>query len=127
MKEVKAYVRVFKVDDAIHALEAIDAPRLTAIDVRALGHEVDEEDFHVSLEYGTTYTTMVKIEVICSDRQVAEIVDTIRRVSRTGRRGDGVIAVSEVGELVGIRTGEEGEAALTEGKPVAEQALQAVV
>jgi len=112
MKEVKAYVRVFKVDDVIHALEKIEAPRLTAIDVRALGHEVDEGDFHVSMEYGTTYTTMVKVELICSDSEVSKIVETIRRVAYTGRKGDGVIAVSEIGRLVSIRTGKEGEEAL---------------
>ncbi|MCK5118279.1 MAG: P-II family nitrogen regulator [Candidatus Latescibacteria bacterium] len=112
MKEVKSYIRVFKVDDVIHALEEIGAPRLTAIDVRALGHEVDEEAFHVSMEYGATYTTMVKIEVICADSEVSRIVDTIRQVAHTGRKGDGVIAVSEVGRLVGIRTGKEDEEAL---------------
>ena len=112
MKEIKAYIRVFKVDDVIHALEAIEAPRLTAIDVRALGHEVDEEEFHVSMEYGTTYTTMVKIEVICSDGEVSKIVDTIRQAAHTGRKGDGGIAVSEVGRLIGIRTGKADDEAL---------------
>ena len=112
MKEVKAYVRVFKVDDVIHALEEIDAPRLTAIDVHALGHEVDEDEFHVSIEYGTTYTSMVKIEVICSDSDSSKIIDTIRRAAHTGRKGDGVIAVSVVERLVSIRTGKKDDEAL---------------
>ncbi|MFH1008219.1 MAG: P-II family nitrogen regulator [Candidatus Latescibacterota bacterium] len=112
MKEIKSYIRVFKVNAVIRALEGIGAPRLTAIDVRALGNEVDEEAFHVSMEYGTTYTAMVKLEVICADSEASKIVDTIRQVAHTGGKGDGVIAISEVGRLVGIRTGKEDEEAL---------------
>jgi nitrogen regulatory protein PII len=85
MKEVKAHIRVLEVDAVVRALEQIGAPRLTAIDVRALGHEVDGEEFHVSMEHGTTYTTMVKIEVICADSDVSKIVDTILLMNIRGR------------------------------------------
>jgi nitrogen regulatory protein P-II 1 len=111
MKLIKAYVRVIMVDEVISALEKIKAPRLTAIDIRALGKEIDPKDFKLSMKYGTTYTPMVKLEIICPDKRVEEIVKVIQEKARTGRKGDGIIAISSIEEVIRIRTGERGEEA----------------
>jgi nitrogen regulatory protein PII len=109
MKLIKAYVRVIMVDEVISALEKIKAPRITAIDIRALGREIDPKDFKISMEYGTTYTTMVKLEIVCPDERVEEIVQVIQENARTGRKGDGIIVISPVEEVIRIRTGERGK------------------
>jgi len=105
MKLVKAYVRTFMADDVISALKELKAPRFSAIDVKGLGDEVDPSQFEISAELGSTYTTMVKIELACSDEQVKKIKEAIMKHARTGYKGDGLITISPVEEAVSIRTG----------------------
>jgi len=108
MKLVKAYIRKFMADRVIDELKKLKAPRLTAIDVKALGDEIDPDDLKVSSELSSTYTTMVKIELICTDSCVGRVKETILKHARTGHKGDGLIAVSPVEEAISIRTGQKG-------------------
>lgn len=108
MKLLKAYIRTFMADNVIDALKRLKAPRLTAIDVKALGDEVDPDDLKISTELSSTYTTMVKIELICTDACVERVKDTILKHARTGHKGDGLIAVSPVEEAISIRSGKDG-------------------
>lgn len=108
MKLIKAYIRILMVDDVINALEKSDVPGITAIDIREMGREVDKHDFKVSSEYGTTYTPMVKLEIVCDDKDVQKFIQVIQEHAHTGRKGDGLIFVSPVEEAVRIRTGERG-------------------
>ena len=106
MKLLKAYIRTFLADSVIDALKKLNAPRLTAIDVKALGDEVDPSDLKVSSELSSSYTTMVKIELICTDACVERVKETILKHAKTGYKGDGLIAISPVEEAISIRTGE---------------------
>lgn len=108
MKLIKAYIRTFLADDVIDALKKLKAPRFTAIDVKALGDEVDPDDLKISSELSSTYTTMVKIELICTDACVERVKETILKHAKTGHKGDGLIAVSPVEDAISIRTGENG-------------------
>jgi nitrogen regulatory protein P-II 1 len=93
------------VDKVIHALEQIGTPRFTTIDVRALGDEVDAEHLEISSQHAGTYTTMVKLEIVCAEKEVGKIVSKIVVNARTGYRGDGIVVVSPVDNVIGIRTG----------------------
>lgn len=115
MKLIKAYVRTFMADDVIHALKEIGAPRLTAIDVRALGDEIAPEQLDISAELGSTYTTMVKLELVCNERCVKKAIKVIQEKARTGRKGDGIIVVSPIEEFINIRTGEKEEKKCIQG------------
>lgn len=106
MKLIKAYVRTYMSDKTIHALEEIGAPRLTAIDIRALGDEVNPEHIEISAEHTGTYTEMVKLEIVADDKNIEDIVNTIEENAKTGYPGDGIIIVSKVDEVIKIRTGE---------------------
>jgi nitrogen regulatory protein P-II 1 len=108
MKLVKAYVRTFLAEDVINALKDLKAPRLTTIDVKALGDEIDPKDLQISVELSSTYTTMVKIELICTDECVERIKETILKHASTGYKGDGLISISPVEEAISIRTGKNG-------------------
>ena len=108
MKLVKAYVRTFLAEEVIDALKDLKAPRLTTIDVKALGDEIDPKDLQISVELSSTYTTMVKIELICTDECVARVKETILKYARTGYKGDGLISISPVEEAISIRTGKNG-------------------
>lgn len=105
MKLVKAYVRTFMADGVIDSLKEIKAPRMSAIDVKALGDEIRTDQLKISAELGSTYTAMVKIEIVCPDDQVERIKETIFKHARTGYKGDGLIAISPVDEAINIRTG----------------------
>jgi nitrogen regulatory protein P-II 1 len=109
MKLIKAYIRTYMSDKTIHALEEIGAPRLTAIDIRALGDEVNPRHIEISAEHTGTYTEMVKLEIVADDENVKKIVDTILKNAKTGYQGDGIIIVSEVEEVFNVRTGETEE------------------
>lgn len=105
MKLIKAYIRTYMADKIIHALEEISAPRLTAIDIRALGDEINPEHLEISSEHAGTYTTMVKREIVCDENAVEKTANTILKNARTGYKGDGIIIVSPVEKVIKIRTG----------------------
>lgn len=108
MKLIKAYIRTYMADKVIHTLKKINAPRLTAIDIRGMGDEVDPEHLEVSAQHAGTYTKMVKLELVCKNREVQELVNLIRKNAKTGYRGDGIIVISPVENVISIRTGEAG-------------------
>jgi nitrogen regulatory protein P-II 1 len=108
MKLLKAYVRTFMADAVINALKELKSPRISAIDVKALGDEIDPNELEISAELGSTYTTMVKIELICTDECVERVKEVILKQARTGHKGDGLIAISPVEEAISIRTGKNG-------------------
>lgn len=116
MKLIKAYVRVVMVDGVIEALERANVPGITAIDIRALGREIESEEIKYSTEYGSAYKDMVKLEIICPEERVEEILQIIRKKAYTGRKGDGVIAVSPIEDILHIRTGKRGKTLLTDEK-----------
>ena len=108
MKLIKAYIRTFMADNVIRALKDLGIHRLTAIDVKKVGDEVDPDQRKLSAELGSTYTAMVKLELVCNDDCVSMACDIIRENARTGRKGDGLIAISSVEKAIRIRTGKEG-------------------
>ncbi len=114
MKLIKAYVRTFMADEVIKALKELKAPRFSAIDVKTVGDEINPDELEISSELGSTYTKMVKIELICSDECAERIKETVLKHARTGYKGDGLIAISSVEEATSIRTGKMEEFLLDE-------------
>ena len=108
MKLLKAYVRTFMADGVINALQELKAPRISVIDVKALGDEIQADQLAISAELSSTYTTMVKIELICTDECVERVKETILKHARTGYKGDGLITISPVEEAISIRTCKNG-------------------
>ena len=106
MKLVKAYIRNFMASKVLDALRALKMCRVTVIDAKALGDEIPHEMLQeISAKLGSTYTKMVKIELICEDDSVEEAKNLIITNARTGYKGDGLVAVSPIEESVNIRTG----------------------
>ena len=105
MKLLTAYVRTFMAGKVLDALKELKAPRISAIDVKALGDEINPDQLEISADLGSTYTTMVKIELICTDECVERVKETIVKQARTGYKGDGLITISPVEEALSIRTG----------------------
>ncbi len=108
MKLIKAFIRTFMADNVIRALKDGGIHGLTAIDVKGVGDEVDPDRPQLSAELGGTYTTMVKLEIVIDDDHVSQACTIILEQARTGRKGDGLIAISPLEKAIRIRTGEEG-------------------
>ena len=112
MKEIKAYVRLACIQKVIWALEESGFDSMTVIDVSALGHLADSSETKLSIEFIERYSKMAKIELVCLDNDVDEIVGIIQQNGCTHQHGDGIIFVSLVERAVKIRTCEEGTAVL---------------
>lgn len=112
MREVKAIVRAESVQDLILALEDAEVTRFYVSRIHAFGTGVDPEDFRPSMDEGGTYMEKAKIEFLCRAERSDELVALVREWSGTGHRGDGVVIVSDVTDVVNVRTGDHNRFAL---------------
>ena len=112
MKELKAFVRIERIDPIIHALKALGIQHMTVTHVQAIGTSIDTSDVRVSLELGSRYENMAKLEIVCQENRAEELMAIIEREAHTGRSGDGIIYVCPVEMAVRIRTGERGRDSL---------------
>lgn len=112
MKELKAYVRVERVDPIIHALKGAGVEHMSVTHVQAIGSSIDTIEARISVELSSRYEKMVKLEIVCHADRAEEIMSIIEREGHTSRPGDGIIYVSPVDMAVKIRTGERDHDAL---------------
>ena len=110
MFEITAIVRLNRQEDVIAALQAVPAlPGLTVSIVQGAGRRHIDESVE-SGGYGRV--TMGKIEIVVTEEHLAQVLDAVSRSAHTGRMGDGKVFVSRVEEVIRLRTGETGSAAL---------------
>ncbi|MDI6854451.1 MAG: P-II family nitrogen regulator [Deltaproteobacteria bacterium] len=112
MKKIEAIIQPFKLEMVKEALHAISVQGMTVNEVKGFGRQKGIREVYRGMEYQVDFLPKVKIEVIAPDDKVKEITETIIASARTGRIGDGKIFVSPVEEVIRIRTGETGEAAV---------------
>lgn len=112
MKKIEAVIKPFKLDEVKDALNAIGVQGITVTEVKGFGRQKGHTELYRGAEYVVDFLPKVKIEVIASDNLVLKIIETIETTAKTGRIGDGKIFVTPVEEVVRIRTGERGEAAI---------------
>ncbi len=114
MKEIKAYIRPLVANRIVKDLEEAGAKDLTLIRVDAikpLPYQTREDEAALA-KCVTRCSEVAKLELVCRDDEAKLFVELIRARAHTGQRGDGRIFVSEVEDVVNIRTGETGETAL---------------
>lgn len=112
MKKVEAIVRHFKLEDVKNALTERGIHGMTISEVRGFGRQKGHTEMYRGTEYAVDFVPKVKIEVVCSDSNLTMVVDTILRTAQTGQIGDGKIFVTDLNNIIRIRTGETGEDAL---------------
>lgn len=112
MKEIKAYIRREKAEHVISALEEAGVPGCTAITVKAVGAASVPEEEYMSIDYVEKVSSVTRLEIICKDEDESRLVDVIKKAAYSGRRGDGMIFVSDINYAVKIRTGETGDGVL---------------
>ncbi|MEE8310673.1 MAG: P-II family nitrogen regulator [Candidatus Binatia bacterium] len=112
MKKVEAIIKPFKLDEVKESLGGVGVQGITVTEVKGFGRQRGHTELYRGAEYVVDFLPKVKLEVIVKDDQVEAVVEAIAAAAKTGRIGDGKIFVTDVGEVVRIRTGETGEAAL---------------
>jgi len=109
MKEIKAFVKPFKVNDILNQLLEAGYPNLTVSMAEGTGNFKGDES-SLSTHFSITDSKVAKIEIVCSDSDVEKIVSIISSKGRTGNSGDGIIYVSEIQKVYKVSTGLENEA-----------------
>ena len=112
MKKVEAIVKPFKLDEVREALSELGVTGLTVTEVKGFGRQKGHTELYRGAEYVVDFLPKVKVEVIVADALVERAIEAVVRAARTGKIGDGKIFVTNVEQVVRIRTGESGEAAV---------------
>jgi len=112
MKKVEAIVRHFKLEEVKDALTEAGIQGMTVAEVRGFGRQKGHKEQYRGAEYTVDFLPKVKMEVVVSDDQLQAVIDTILKSARTGQLGDGKIFVTDLEQVVRIRTGETGGEAL---------------
>jgi nitrogen regulatory protein P-II 2 len=111
MRMITAVVKPSRFDDVWDALTRIGVSGMTASEVRGFGRQRGQTEVYRGAEYQVAFLPKVKIEIAVPEDRTEMVVETIREHARTGKIGDGKIFVSELAQVLRIRTGElDGEA-----------------
>jgi nitrogen regulatory protein P-II 1 len=112
MKKVEAIIRHFKLDEVKRALSESGVTGMTISEVRGFGRQKGHTEVYRGTEYKVDLVPKIKVEVVVTNAQLPAVMQTIIQATQTGQVGDGKIFVSELTDVVRIRTGESGEGAI---------------
>ncbi|MBW8370603.1 MAG: P-II family nitrogen regulator [Thiobacillus sp.] len=112
MKKIEAIIKPFKLDEVREALSDIGVTGLTVTEVKGFGRQKGHTELYRGAEYVVDFLPKVKLEVVVADSLLDRAMESIITAARTGKIGDGKIFVTAVEQVVRIRTGESGEAAI---------------
>ena len=108
MKKVEAIIKPFKLDEVKEALHEVGIKGITVTEAKGFGRQKGHTELYRGAEYVVDFLPKVKVEVVLADENAEAVIDAIRKAAQTGRIGDGKIFVSNIEEVVRIRTGETG-------------------
>jgi nitrogen regulatory protein P-II 1 len=112
MKKIEAIVRHHKVEEVKEALVGVGLHGMTVTEVRGFGRQRGHTETYRGTEYTVDFVPKVKIEIAVSDAAADKVISAIVTAAKTGQVGDGKIFVTDLTEVVRVRTSESGEAAL---------------
>ncbi|MDO9224402.1 MAG: P-II family nitrogen regulator [Caulobacter sp.] len=112
MKKIEAVIKPFKLDEVKEALQDLGIQGMTVLEAKGYGRQKGHTELYRGAEYVVDFLPKIKVEVIVADDQLAGALEAIQNAARTGRIGDGKIFVSEIIDVVRIRTGESGAQAV---------------
>jgi nitrogen regulatory protein P-II 1 len=112
VKKIEAIIQPFKFDEVKDALIAIGIDGITMSEVRGHGRQKGHTETYRGQEYNVDLLPKVKIEIVISAERADEAVRTLTQAARTGKIGDGKIFIFDVAEVIRIRNGDRGSAAL---------------
>src|SRR5450631_413613 len=112
MKLITAIVKPFKVSDVRDALRDVGVAGLTVSDAQGYGRQRGHTEVYRGAEYQIDFVPKIRLEVLADDDDAEHIIETLVTAARSGKIGDGKVWVQDVEEVVRVRTGERGPAAI---------------
>ncbi|HEY7528109.1 MAG TPA: P-II family nitrogen regulator [Candidatus Deferrimicrobiaceae bacterium] len=112
MKKIEAIIKPFKTEDVKKALYDAGITGMTVTEVKGFGRQKGHSEMYRGAEYAVDFLPKVKVEVAIPDEEAPAVIERILTAAATGKIGDGKIFVSDLEEVVRIRTGERGRIAL---------------
>ena len=112
MKKIEAVIKPFKLDEVKEALQELGVQGMTVLEAKGYGRQKGHTELYRGAEYVVDFLPKNKIEVVIADDQLERALEAIQGAARTGRIGDGKIFVSDVLDVLRIRTGESGPLAI---------------
>ncbi len=112
MKKIEAIIKPFKLEEVKDALSEIGIEGMTVSEVKGFGRQKGHTEIYRGSEYKVDFLPKIKIEIVLPGDRVEAAVTAIVNAAKTGKIGDGKVFVANVEEIIRIRTGEKGEAAI---------------
>ena len=112
MKKIEAIIKPFKLEEVKDLLNEKGAYGITVTEVKGFGRQKGHTELYRGAEYTVDFLPKTKLEVVIKDEQLGEIIEVITIAAQTGRIGDGKIFVSDLQDVIRIRTEERGEDAI---------------
>lgn len=112
MKKIEAIIQPHKMDDVKEAMKAIGVDGLTITEVRGHGRQKGHKEVYRGMEYEVDLLPKIKIEIVIPDARLDEVSQSLVSAAKTGKIGDGKIFIFDVLDVIRIRNGDTGEAAL---------------
>ena len=112
MKMVTAIIKPFKLDDVREALSEIGVQGITVTEVKGFGRQKGHTELYRGAEYVVDFLPKVKMETVVKAELLDQVLEVIREAANTGKIGDGKIFVTDVEQVIRIRTGETGPEAI---------------
>jgi nitrogen regulatory protein P-II 1 len=112
MKKIEAIIRHYKLEEVKNGLNEIGIQGMTVTEVRGFGRQRGHKEVYRGAEYTVDFLPKVKLELVVSEDDAGKAIEKITEVARTGNIGDGKIFVTDLSEVIRIRTGETGGEAL---------------
>ena len=112
MKKIEAVIKPFKLDEVKEALQDAGVQGMTVLEAKGYGRQKGHSELYRGAEYVIDFLPKIKIEVVVPDDMVNSVVEAIQVAARTGKIGDGKIFISDVLDVIRIRTGETGPQAV---------------
>jgi nitrogen regulatory protein P-II 2 len=112
MKLITAIIKPFKLDDVRNAVHEVGVQGVTVTEVRGFGRQRGHTEIYRGAEYTVEFVPKTKIEIAVEDALTDQVIEAIIKSAKTGKVGDGKIFVSDLTQVVRIRTGESGGSAI---------------
>ncbi len=113
MKKIEAIIKPFKLDEVREALSEIGVSGITMTEVKGFGRQKGHQEVYRGAEYQIDFLPKIKLELAVTDEMVDRVLEIITQTAKTGKIGDGKIFVFDLERAMRIRTGEEGDEALS--------------
>lgn len=107
-EKIEAIIKPFKLDEVKEALQEVGLQGITVTEAKGFGRQKGHTELYRGAEYVVDFLPKVKVEVVLADENAEAVIEAIRNAAQTGRIGDGKIFVSNIEEVIRIRTGETG-------------------